>query len=251
MEPTVALTDQIDLIEVLLVAFVVFFGFLVLYLRREDKREGYPLEPTSAGRRYPVLGFPAPPPPKTYLLMDGSTTTLPHRIPQAPIEERAPPPMGGALAFGRPPLLAGLGAGAYVLRSESPALTIDGELLLEPLRAASEWSVGRGEMDPRGMRVIGRDFRDVGIVTDLWVDRVARILRYLEVEPIEGARLLVPIYHADISRRERVVTVRALRASQFRYVPRNAAPGIMTPREEDRLTAFYAGGEIYADAGPA
>ena len=40
----------IDVAQVTLYAFWVFFAGLIFYLRREDKREGYPLEADRAGR---------------------------------------------------------------------------------------------------------------------------------------------------------------------------------------------------------
>lgn len=244
------LTGDIDLIQVLLVAFFAFFGGLVLYLRREDKREGYPLEPTTAGRAYPVVGFPSPPPPKTFRLIGGGTATMPHRIPQWPIEREAPPVMGGPLPGGVPSLGDGLGAGASVLASEAPMRTAAGDLLLQPLRDAPGWSVGRGEDDPRGSRIAGSDLRPAGTVVDIWVDRVARILRYLEVELDGGGVILVPIFQCDTGRRGQLIVVWALRSDQLAAVPRLSRPGVMTAREEDRLTAFYAGAEIY-EAGIA
>lgn len=58
-------TESIDLAQVALYAFWIFFAGLIYYLRREDKREGYPLESdTHAG---PVNGFPMPPAPKQFV----------------------------------------------------------------------------------------------------------------------------------------------------------------------------------------
>ena len=57
-------TSYIDLTQVLLYAFWLFFALLVYYLRREDKREGYPLR--SDRRNVVVQGFPATPGPKVY-----------------------------------------------------------------------------------------------------------------------------------------------------------------------------------------
>ena len=48
--PIGAITQDIDAPQLLFAAFAVFFGGLVLYLRREDKREGYPLEDPAGGR---------------------------------------------------------------------------------------------------------------------------------------------------------------------------------------------------------
>ncbi len=39
----------LDVAQVTLYVFWIFFGCLIYYLRREDKREGYPLDSTGVG----------------------------------------------------------------------------------------------------------------------------------------------------------------------------------------------------------
>jgi len=58
----------IDLALLCLWAFVIFFAGLVFYLHRESKREGYPMLEAAGDRtrRASVIGWPAPPSPKTY-----------------------------------------------------------------------------------------------------------------------------------------------------------------------------------------
>ena len=245
--PPGSFTSDIDAVQVALVAFFIFFVFLVVYLRREDKREGYPLVSRSQ-RRGSIIGWPAPPPSKTYRLMDGGTAQMPHHYPQEPIEGVPIPRNGEPLVPSGDPLLAGVGAGAYTLRSDLPMRTMDKKLLLMPLRNATDWSVWRGEADPRGMRVLAVNYQAVGIVIDIWVDRAAKILRYFEVSLHDGGGvILVPLFHCDISRRENDIRVLVLKPDQFRYVPRLAQPDEMTAREEDRLNAFFAGATIYSD----
>lgn len=53
---------HLDGAQIVLYAFWLFFFGLVYYLRREDKREGYPLE----SERGPVQGFPAVPETKVF-----------------------------------------------------------------------------------------------------------------------------------------------------------------------------------------
>ena len=60
----IAFTRYIDLAQVALYLFWIFFFSLVFYLRKEDKREGYPLV---GDRGEPKLGFPVPAPPKEYM----------------------------------------------------------------------------------------------------------------------------------------------------------------------------------------
>ena len=56
-----AFTQQIDLAQVLIVAFVIFWFGLVFYIRREDKREGYPLEEAIPELGHRIVGFPEEP----------------------------------------------------------------------------------------------------------------------------------------------------------------------------------------------
>lgn len=56
------ITEYIDVAQLLLYAFWIFFAGLVFYLRREDKREGYPLD--SDRERVKVQGWPAMPEPR-------------------------------------------------------------------------------------------------------------------------------------------------------------------------------------------
>ncbi|HEY5309302.1 MAG TPA: photosynthetic reaction center subunit H, partial [Casimicrobiaceae bacterium] len=44
-----AITSYIDVAQIALYAFWIFFAGLIFYLRREDKREGYPLESDRSG----------------------------------------------------------------------------------------------------------------------------------------------------------------------------------------------------------
>ena len=66
-----AITSNIDVAQVTLYMFWVFFAGLVYYLHRENKREGYPLESEGVGGTTKVQGWPPVPAPKTYLLRDG------------------------------------------------------------------------------------------------------------------------------------------------------------------------------------
>ena len=56
MHETGAITGYIDVAQLVLYAFWVFFAGLIYYLHRENKREGYPLLTDKAGER--KEGFP-------------------------------------------------------------------------------------------------------------------------------------------------------------------------------------------------
>jgi photosynthetic reaction center H subunit len=59
------MTGRIDFAQLVLYAFWIFFAGLIWYLRREDKREGYPL--VSDRRNVTVQGWPAIPAPRRRL----------------------------------------------------------------------------------------------------------------------------------------------------------------------------------------
>lgn len=55
--------EYLDGAQIALYAFWIFFFGLIVYIRREDKREGYPLESPQGPRE----GWPPVPPKKTYI----------------------------------------------------------------------------------------------------------------------------------------------------------------------------------------
>jgi photosynthetic reaction center H subunit len=195
-------------------------------------------------------GFPATPEPKIYTLLDGGTTQMPHdEAPSRMMGQQLMRFAGAPLVPLGDPLLAEIGPGAYPMRKDEPMLNM-GTPQVQPLRVASEWHVPEKETDPRGMIVVDGHYAEVGVVRDLWVDRGIKILRYLEVEltmpEAEGRRILLPIFYADVSRRRARVRVRALMAHQFVLVPGLASMDQITAREEDRVNAFYAGGQMFS-----
>ena len=73
---TGAITSYIDVAQVVLYAFWIFFAGLIYYLHQEDKREGYPLL-SDRSDRVVVQGFPPIPAPKVFTLRDGSKYSAP------------------------------------------------------------------------------------------------------------------------------------------------------------------------------
>ena len=74
---TGAITAYIDVAQIVLYIFWIFFFWLVVWLVREGKREGYPLQ--SDRRDYAdIEGWPPLPSPKTYKLADGREFSAPH-----------------------------------------------------------------------------------------------------------------------------------------------------------------------------
>lgn len=243
------LTSSIDLVEVLFTLFWVFFAFLVLYLHREGKREGYPLV-SDRSDRITVQGFPAVPKPKEYLLAHGGTKLAPDgRAPEVdlPAEPAARFP-GAPLVPTGDPMVDGLGAGAWANRADTPDLMLDGSLRVVPMRSQPEAYVDSRDRDPRGMPVVAADDVEVGTVTDSWIDLAEPQIYFLEVEMQDGsANVMVPFHFADMSKRRGQIIVRAIYSNQFANVPRLKSPDQITLLEEDKIAAYFAGGELYAD----
>jgi photosynthetic reaction center H subunit len=245
-----ALTQYIDVAQIVLYAFWIFFFGLILYLRREDKREGYPLESDRSERsdRINVQGFPRMPAAKTFRLADGSEVSVPR--PEAARALAATPAEswpGAPLEPTGNPMLDAVGPAAYALRADTPDLTLEGHLRIVPLRVATEFTLAARDPDPRGLPVLGGDGLQGGVVNDVWVDRSEPQIRYLEVTIASGRQVLVPIGFVRFDLMwQRCVHVRSILAAQFAGVPALANPEQVTRLEEDRISAYFGGGTLYA-----
>lgn len=262
---TGAITGHIDVAQVVLYAFWIFFAGLLIYLQRESRREGYPLVSEVDGK--PLDHGVWLPEKKEFLLSDGTTVT----VPQPEKDLREPPlvdPTGTPGFPFRPtgdPLTSGIGAGAYTPRANRPDMLFNGEPRILPLRVAEDFYLEPADPDPRGMAIIGADWEQAGTVTDVWVDRAEYIARYFEVElpmtsmkvatpaaegedarPLQALRVLVPVNFTQINSLSGRITVNALLAPQFASVPTTADPDRVTLDEEERISAFYGGGYSYA-----
>lgn len=247
-----SLTGYIDVAQLTLYAFFIFFFGIIYYLRREDKREGYPLEseyaPAGAPRKE---GFPFTPSPKTFLLAHGGTYQAPTSVvDERPIHakpvERWP---GSPLQPSGDPMLDGVGPASWVNRQDVPEMMIDGSPMIMPMRVVNDASVDTEDADPRGMVVLGADKLPAGVVSDIWVDRAEPMIRYLQVSvPVEaGTReVLLPIMFTRINQSRREVKVTSILARHFATVPGIQSPNQVTKREEDRITAYYGSGHLYA-----
>lgn len=247
-----AITGYIDVAQLALYGFWVFFIGLIIYLRREDKREGYPLQNDSG--RVKVQGFPAVPAAKAFRLADGRTVLAPD-----PAKDEGPiaaVPLGHGpgdpLEPTGNPMLAGVGPGAYTPRGNHPERRIDGQPLIVPLRAAPGFGVASGDPDPRGMKAVGADGSSGGTVTELWVDTAEPLIRYLEVTlQNEPRTVLVPMTMARVDAFRQCVRVRSILGSQFAAIPPTASANEVTLAEEDRITAYFGAGTLYAQPSRA
>jgi photosynthetic reaction center H subunit len=241
-----------DIAELVTTGFVFFFVGLVLYIRREDRREGYPLEDPISGRTDRLEGMYFRPKPKTFILPhDEGSHTVPNDVrdsrelngkPSTPAPDSPLDPVGD-------PLLAGIGPGAYAQRAKHPDLLVHGGPKIVPLRVAKGFFIDKESPNPIGMKVVGADGVAAGVVSDAWIDKAEFMIRYLEVE-LTGSdrRVLVPMPMLVVRGGRRVVEVNAILGSQFAKAPTLASPDQITFDEEERLVAFYGGGLLYATA---
>lgn len=253
--PTGALTAYLDIAQVVLYVFWGFFFALLIYLRREDKREGFPLE-SEDPRTKDVYTVPPVPSPKTFLLADGRKVQAPrdngdkrqHALRKSRVPYGSPyDPVGD-------PMTAGVGPGSWAERDDIVDITMEGHPRIVPMRAQHEIRLHSRDPDPRGMAVVGADGMTAGTVVDVWVDCSEMLLRYLEVEvavTAEHQRVLLPINMARVHRKLRRVDVVAINAAQFAHVPTTANPEQVTLLEEERIMAYYGGGYLYAEHKPA
>jgi photosynthetic reaction center H subunit len=283
---TGAVTSYLDVAQIVLYAFWIFFAGLIIYLRREDKREGYPLE-SDRSDSIKVVGFPSLPAPKTFVLPHGGRTrTVPSVEAREAVNATPVAPWPGApLEPNGDPMLAGVGPGASPDRVDEPDLTFEGEPKIVPMRVATDFLIAAGDVDPRGLSVLGADGELGGTVTDIWVDRGEPQIRYLEValpareapepevaetvepEVVEAEKpeatettvavrpaavlappetVLLPMNFARLDRALGQIKVVSILGGQFANVPRLSSPDRVTLREEDKIVAYYGGGTLYA-----
>ncbi len=240
-------TSYIDLGQIAIWAFWFFFAGLIIYLRREDKREGYPLE-SERSPHITVVGWPNLPAPKTFILPHGhGTVTKPSPEPTYQVNATPTEPWPGApLTPTGDPMLARVGPGSRPTRMNEADLTYEGVDKIVPMRIAKEFSVAEGDADPRGFTVLGCDDQQAGTISEIWVDRSEPQIRYLEVDVKGGEHVLLPMGFARILKKKGQVKVAAITAAQFANVPVPASPSRITLREEDLVTSYYGAGKLYA-----
>lgn len=242
-----SITGYIDVAQLVLYGFWIFFTGLIIYLRKEDKREGYPLENERSGL-VKVHGWPGMPEAKTFKLSHGGTYSAPGR----PVDTReiklkpAHPHLGAPFVPTGDPMADGVGPASYAERSDTPDMTYFGEIKIVPLRVATDHYLETRDPDPRGMDVVGADGVVGGVVRDAWVDRSEVVIRYYEVEVAGGRRVLLPSNYTKVDGRTRKVNVKSVFGKHFATAPGLKNPEQVTLREEDRIVAYYAGGYLYA-----
>jgi photosynthetic reaction center H subunit len=242
----------IDLAMVSLIVFLGFFLYLVLWLHRESKREGYPLEVDSGGRpRVTMGGYPQVPSPKTFKVAHGAPVTVAGRPDTRALAlKRLGNFPGSPFVPTGNPMADGVGPASYAERSDTPDLMADGSPRLRPLRAASEFSLASEDPSPIGMTVIGGDGKVAGTVREAWIDKAEYVMRYMEVElpgTVGLRRVMLPTNFTTMDVERKRIHVNSIYAAQFAGVPGIRSSDVVTLLEEDKIMGYYGGGTLYAD----
>ena len=248
---TGAITQYFDVAQITLYGFWIFLAGLIFHIRREDKREGFPLVSDLPGR-VPLQEGALMPKPKVFLLQNGTTVLAPRFEPPAPEPKALPIARfpGAPLEPTGDPMIDGVGPASWAQRSDLPDVMWDtGAPRIVPLRVVPGLHVASEDPNPVGMEVIGCDKLVAGIVRDVWVDQSEMVFRFLEVEVTAAAgmrHVLVPM--TMVVFRKRHITVRSITSFQFANVPAIRNPEHITRLEEDKIYGYFAGGTLYATA---
>lgn len=250
---TGAITGYFDVAQITLYGFWIFFAGLIFHIRREDKREGFPLVSDKPGF-VPLEEGALMPKPKVFHLQNGTTVYAPRF--EAP--EAEPKAVASAAFPGAPldpsgdPMIDGVGPAAWVNRSDMPDVMWEtGEARIVPMRVDPAFSVASEDPNPVGMEVIGCDGAVAGIVREVWVDRSETVARFVEVEVPAGGGTriaLLPTTMMTVNATTRQIKVRSITAGQFANVPALRNPDQITRLEEDKIYGYFAGGTLYATA---
>jgi len=239
-----------DLASLAIWSFWLFFAYLVYYLQTENMREGYPLE-TEDGEPAANQGpFPVPSP-KTFKLPFGRGEVT---VPSLAKEARDVALARTAVSDGFPhaptgnPMADGVGPASWAPRRDIPELNGHGAPKIVPISKADTFFVSAGT-DPRGLPVIACDMTTVGKVVDLWIDNAEYMIRYLEIQLESGQKVLAPMPMALV--RKHAVIIQSLSPEAFKGVPAIKSDSEITMLEEEKVSAYYAGGTLYcADKRP-
>lgn len=246
----VKLIGSVDVTELAFLAFVFFFIALVVYLQRESRREGYPLEDEATGRVDTPGGVLSMASPKTFKMPFGRPDAI------IPDGKREPLDRPWARTFASPgapyhptgnPLVDGIGPAAWADRAKHTDLDGEGRDRIVPIGMTDHIIVHPRDPDPRGMAVIAADGATAGTVSDIWVDRAEHVIRYLEVDT--GSRkVLAPMGMCKVKGKAGQVIIDAINASDYAAVPAIADAGKITFYEEERIMAYFGGGYLYANS---
>ncbi len=249
---TGAITQYVDVAQLVLYLFWIFFAGLIYYLVAENHREGYPME-TDGFNKSTITGWPIPSP-KTYKLADGREVSAPTLLPDPHVYSAEPGHdyAGAPLVPVGDPMLAAVGPGAYAVRRDEPDVDFQGHPRIVPLRTLTGFDVSKKNTDPRGLPVVGADGEVGGKVHDIWVDHSENIVRYLEIEVPSGdgsRHVLLPLTFARVHGDR--IGVKSVLGHQLANVPATRQPEQVTLLEEEKICAYYGAGTLYAEPSRA
>ena len=240
---------NLDLASLALWMFFIFFVALVIWIQRENQREGYPLVDDD-GTQADAGGVFPPPADKTFILPHNQGTKT---VPSGQSPDRTDLALERKFDSGGfpwtptgDPLVDGVGPAAWATREDVPELDGFGNPKLVPMGSSDHFHVAAGR-DPRGLPVEAGDGAFVGTISDMWVDHPEQLVRYLTIslDTTEGGGTkLVPMTLARI--RSDRVQIKSLYSGQFANVPETVSAGVVTKLEEDKISAYYGGGHLYA-----
>jgi len=249
----VVLFGHTDIAEIALWGFFIFFAGLIIYLRREDHREGYPMEEDNGKVGRPSL-FRAKD--KRFILAHGLGIVYKpgkreYEVPNTH-SRRTSPYAGAPIEPVGNPLMSGVGPAAWCNRLDVPDMMWEGgQPKIVPLELSHGFRVAREDRNPIGMPVFGCDDKMAGVCTNIWVDQSERLIRYLEVRLLgdvatPGRSVTVPMAMAQINQRRGAVKVDAVRSDQFGDAPALASTTQITRLEEEKVIGYFGGGYLYA-----
>ncbi len=260
---TAYIVGTFDVAELTFIVFFIFFIGLVIYLNRESRREGYPLEDEQTGgvhRGMPLSDAGK----KEFQLPHGRGTYVPEDVPRDNVNIAAKQAFGSPGAPWVPTgdaMKDGVGPAAYANRQDYPDLTFDGRPRIVPIGDSHEIEIAPKDKNPVGLPVYDANKKLAGTVSDVWVDQAEHLIRYLEVTTNSGKKVLAPMMVAAVQGKgflggitplvddqTELVDIDAITAEQFEHVPALATPGQITRLEEDKIQAYYGGGYMYATA---
>lgn len=242
----VILVGGLDVAELAFYLFAAFFLGLIFYLRREDRREGYPREEDLTGTPLADGGIFARAIPKTFTMPFGrGTLSVPNGDRDAMPENVTARTMPGTPfePLGNP-LTSGVGPAAYAMRADRPDVDMFNRPRIVPMRIAEHISIEGRDTDPRGLPIAGCDHAIAGTVRDVWVDRAEHVIRYLEVALTGGGVVLVPMPVVQVT--ERYIDCDAVTGAQIAGGPQLASAEQITLLEEEKVQAYFGAGYLWA-----
>ena len=241
---------NLDVAQIVLYAFFAFFTALIWYLRREDRREGYPLE-SEAARRVQGARLSADPVAEDLPSRRGGVAQRPdYAARRSPVKAAKVEPWPGAplqptrrsdARRGRP----------RRLQRNAPSRPLQDDAWRGSDFAAAHSAISRSRRwrNPIGFSVVGADHTSVGVDQSMFGSIAPKSHRALSTKcssPAPSRRVLLPVYFAASSRSAAASWSRRCSPNSSSNVPALGTPDRVTMLEEDRIAAYYGAGTLYA-----